>query len=549
MKIRTMLLAFFAVGLALSTSTLLLSFWLEGKLLGVEEAQLRRHHSYLLADELRQSSDDLTRFARTYVVTGDPRFKRYFEEVLAIRDGSLPRPDGYEGIYWDLVVDRDIPEPTGESPPGGSPAGPASPTPAGDRPSLEGRMLEANFSVEEFSKLKKAQNRSDELVGLENVAMNAVAGRYDDGTGAFAEEGSPNPQLAAELLHGNRYHAAKARIMEPIGEFLSMVDQRTSETLRDVNRTSYGILIGILITTGALVFSLGLMLILLQRRLLQRTAALCEAADQIMEGQLETRSHVRGPDEIGQLGEAFDSMVERLADAIDEAEARTADSELQRSELEEERNRSETLLHNILPSVIAGRLKQGESTIAETYPEVTVLFADIVGFTKLSEKLGPKQIVSMLNDIFQRFDKIAMDVEVEKIKTIGDCYMVVGGVPDRRSTHCQQIAEFAIKALESFNEYAREFVEPLQVRVGIHTGTVVAGVVGTQKFSFDLWGDVVNVASRLESTGSPNRIHVSDAVQVRLHDDYDFEERGDVEIKGKGSIHTWFLEGRKHEAD
>ncbi len=545
MKIRTMLLAFFAVGLALSTSTLVLSFWLEGELLGVEEAQLRRHHSYLLADELRQSSDDLTRFARTYVVTGDTRFKRYFEEVLAIRDGTLPRPDGYEGIYWDLVVDRDIPEPTGDSPPRGS----ASPTATGDRPSLEGRMLEANFSVEEFSKLKKAQNLSDELVGLENVAMNAVAGRYDDGTGAFAEEGSPNPQLAAELLHGDRYHAAKARIMEPIGEFLSMVDHRTSETLRSVNRTSYGLLVGILATTGTLVFSLGLMLVLLQRRLLQRTAALCETAEQIMEGQLETRSHIRGPDEIGQLGEAFDSMVERLAHAIDEAEARTAESELQRSELEEERNRSETLLHNILPAVIAGRLKQGESTIAETYPEVTVLFADIVGFTKLSEKLGPKQIVSMLNDVFQRFDKIAMEVEVEKIKTIGDCYMVVGGVPDRRSTHCQQIAEFAINALESFNEYAREFVEPLQIRVGIHTGTVVAGVVGTQKFSFDLWGDVVNIASRLESTGSPNRIHVSDAVQVRLHDDYDFEERGDVEIKGKGSIHTWFLEGRKHGAN
>jgi len=549
MKIRTLLLAFFAVGLALSISTLVLSFWLEGELLGVEEAQLRRHHSYLLADELRQSSDDLTRFARTYAITGDLRFKRYFEEVLAIRGGTIPRPVGYEGIYWDLVVDRDIPEPGTGSPVPVQSAASAALSGAGDSPSLEGRMLAANFTVEEFSKLKKAQNLSDELVGLENVAMNAVIGRYDDGTGAFAQEGSPNPQLAAELLHGDRYHAAKARIMEPIGEFLAMVDNRTARTLLEVNRTSYTLLVGILAITGALVFSLGLMLVLLQRRLLRRTAALCETAEQIMEGQLEARSHVRGQDEIGHLGEAFDAMVERLAHAIDEAQARTAESESQRHELEEERTRSEKLLHNILPAVIAGRLKRGESTIAETYPEVTVLFADIVGFTKLSEKLGPKQIVSMLNDIFQRFDKIALDVQVEKIKTIGDCYMVVGGVPDRCATHCQQIAEFALEALESFNEYAREFVEPLQVRIGIHTGTVVAGVVGTQKFSFDLWGDVVNVASRLESTGVPNRIHVSNAVQVRLHDDYEFEDRGDVEIKGKGSIHTWFLEGRRHEAD
>ena len=537
MKIRTLLLAFFAVSLILSAAMLVMAFMLERDLLAVESAQLRRHQSYLLADELRQSSDDLTRFARTYVVTGNERYKRYFDEVLAIRDGSIPRPVGYEGIYWDLVVDHEISEPS-EKPDRSSP----------DRIlSLEGRMLAANFTVEEFSKLKKAQNLSDELVGLENVAMNAVAGNYDDGTGSFSRKAEPDPELAAKLLHGERYHAAKAKIMEPIGEFFKLVDTRTAETLSELNEDSYRLLIGILVTTTALLVCLGLMLALVQRRLLRRTSLLSDTAEQIMSGNLEARSRIQGQDEIGRLGEAFDGMVGRLSRAIEEADARTAESEEQRGELEEERSRSEKLLHNILPAVIAGRLKQGETNIAETYPEVTVLFADIVGFTKLSAKLGPKQIVSMLNDVFRIFDELTVKLEVEKIKTIGDCYMVVGGIPDRRSTHCQQIADFALEALEQFNDYAKDFGEPLQIRIGMHTGTVVAGVVGTKKFSFDLWGDVVNIASRLESTGVPNRIHVSDAVHVRLMDDFAFEERGDVEIRGKGSIHTWFLLDRNDD--
>ncbi|MFP6580831.1 MAG: adenylate/guanylate cyclase domain-containing protein, partial [Myxococcota bacterium] len=148
---------------------------------------------------------------------------------------------------------------------------------------------------------------------------------------------------------------------------------------------------------------------------------------------------------------------------------------------------------------------------------------------------------------FRIFDELSVKLEVEKIKTIGDCYMVVGGIPDRRTTHCQQIADFALEALEQFNDYAKDFGEPLQIRIGMHTGTVVAGVVGTKKFSFDLWGDVVNIASRLESAGVPNRIHVSDAVHVRLMDDFAFEERGNIEVKGKGSIHTWFLLDRNDD--
>jgi adenylate cyclase len=216
--------------------------------------------------------------------------------------------------------------------------------------------------------------------------------------------------------------------------------------------------------------------------------------------------------------------------------------------MEKNSNNSEKLLHNILPAVIAQRLQNGEEMIAETFPEVTVLFADIVGFTELATHLGPHEIVSMLNDIFGRFDELVEEYRLEKIKMIGDCYMVVGGVPERSATHCQQVAGFALAALKSLNEYAAGFSRPLQIRIGMHTGTVVAGIVGKRKFSYDLWGDVVNVASRYESTSVPNRIHVSDSVRVRLADDFAFEDGGEVDLEGKGMVHSWFLVGQKEVA-
>lgn len=531
MQIRRLLMIFLTLGIALAAFGVVLAFLLERDLIAVEEAQQRRHDSFLLADELRQSSDDLTRFARTYVVTGDETFKRYFAAVKAIRDGTLERPEGYEDIYWDLVIGGGLPEPGNTGHP---------------TPSLESRMLASDFSVEEFSTLKKSQNRSDELIGLENVAINATEGRFDDGTGAFEKRGEPDRENAVRLLHGERYHKAKAEIMAPIGAFLDMVDTRTARTLEQLNRRAYRLLVGILGVATALVSCLGAMTWILQRRLIRRTHTLVKTAREVTAGNLEARSSLQGGDELGQLSQSFDEMIERLSRALDEANERTRESEQRSEELDLERGRSEKLLHNILPSVIAGRLKNGESTIAETYPEVTVLFADIVGFTPLSDRLGPRQVVSMLNDVFGRFDEISSKHAVEKIKTIGDCYMVVGGVPERSATHCQQIAQFGLDALESFRDYAKDFGEPLQIRMGIHTGTVVAGVVGTQKFSFDLWGDVVNVASRLESSGVPDRIHVSDGVQIRLADDFSFEDRGVTDLKGKGSMHTWFLEGRRH---
>lgn len=214
--------------------------------------------------------------------------------------------------------------------------------------------------------------------------------------------------------------------------------------------------------------------------------------------------------------------------------------------LEQEKQKSENLLLNILPFSIAERLKSGESTIADFYESSTVLFADIVGFSKLSVELGsPKKLVNILNNIFSAFDSVASKYNLEKIKTIGDCYMMAGGIPVPSNDHAERSALAAIEMLEQLAIIKEKIGIDINFRIGIHTGVVVAGVIGTRKFVYDLWGDTVNTASRMESHGIPGRIHCSNVFYETLKDNFLFENRGEIDIKGKGIMHTYFLLGRR----
>lgn len=212
--------------------------------------------------------------------------------------------------------------------------------------------------------------------------------------------------------------------------------------------------------------------------------------------------------------------------------------------LQEAHERSERLLHNTLPVQIAERLKGGETIIADRADDVSILFADLVGWTPLSERFDPDRMVAMLNEIFIPFDELADALGIEKIKTVGDAYMVVGGLPEWREDHLEAVVEMALGMQREIVRHPIEGVGPLQMRFGIHVGSVVAGVIGRRKFSYDLWGDAVNTAARMESHGVPGRIHVSEDVFVRLRHDYRFEPRGQVDIKGKGPMQTYFLVGR-----
>jgi adenylate cyclase len=207
-----------------------------------------------------------------------------------------------------------------------------------------------------------------------------------------------------------------------------------------------------------------------------------------------------------------------------------------RAALVAEQARSERLLLNILPETIAERLKRGEEVIADGFDEVSVMFADLVGFTPLAGRLDADEIISLLNDIFTRWDALADHFGLEKIKTIGDSYMVVAGVPIPRSDHAAVVTDMAIRMLKECSDLPYS----IEARVGIATGPVVAGVIGKRKFSYDVWGDTVNLASRLESHGVPGRVCVSERTYEQLKDRYAFEERA-VEIKGKGRMRTFLL--------
>jgi class 3 adenylate cyclase len=205
---------------------------------------------------------------------------------------------------------------------------------------------------------------------------------------------------------------------------------------------------------------------------------------------------------------------------------------------------NERLLRSILPEAVVRRLKAGEERIADRVEAASVLFADIVGFTTLAGGLSPEQVVDLLDDLFTRFDALAAEHGVEKIKTIGDCYMAVAGVPEPQPDHAERIADLALAMLSELRTVNDERGSALELRIGLHTGPLVAGVIGRSKFIYDLWGDAVNLASRLESSGVPGRVQVSGALHAALADRFTFEERGEVELKGKGKLRTWFLLAR-----
>jgi class 3 adenylate cyclase/HAMP domain-containing protein len=252
--------------------------------------------------------------------------------------------------------------------------------------------------------------------------------------------------------------------------------------------------------------------------------------------------------EVDKLSSSFNWMTAQLKDSVEAL--RLANEELENrveqrtGQLSQEKERSEQLLLNILPVEIADRLKRDESP-TEHFEEVTILFADIVGFTSLSAQLEPMQLVAGLNQIFSAFDGLTEKYGLEKIKTIGDAYMVVGGLPIARGDHAIAIAEMALEMQAYIANMPRDLGHALQIRIGINTGPVIAGVIGIKKFIYDLWGDAVNVASRMESHGKPGYIQVTETTYNHLKGQYILEPRGAISVKGRGEMITYWLVGKK----
>jgi class 3 adenylate cyclase len=265
----------------------------------------------------------------------------------------------------------------------------------------------------------------------------------------------------------------------------------------------------------------------LARSLTGPLAELTAGVRRFAAGNYDVKVAARTADEIGQLCTAFNGMVDQIHAKNDIIEAKNKENE--------------QLLLNVLPAPIANRLREGERSIADGFAEVTVAFADLVGFTALSSEMPPQSVVALLNGLFSRFDLAAQELGIEKIKTVGDAYMAVCGLPTPVENHAERMVRMAIRMVHITREQALEHRVPMQLRIGINSGPVVAGVIGKSKYIYDLWGDTVNLASRMESAGIPDSIQVTQAVYERLKGLFTFEPRGTLDIKGKGTVQAWLL--------
>lgn len=313
----------------------------------------------------------------------------------------------------------------------------------------------------------------------------------------------------------------------PDRDLALLVEMDTSEALAPARRL--GVLIIGVGLVSVVLLAIGVYFV--TRQLLKPVLAVTEASVKIAAGDLNQAVPVLTWDEMGVLAGNFNHTTGRLRTTLEDLEA--------------EQQKSEALLLDVLPGPIAERLKRGEENIADSYAEVSVLFAGIVRFTILSTKVTPNQLIELLNRIFSAFDALSEKYRLEKIKTIGDAYMVVGGLPTPRDDHAVAIAEIALDMQEYVEQFNKETSQGLSIRIGINSGPVVAGVVGTKKFLYDIWGDAVNTAARMESQGIEGRIQVTDATYQHLRDKYQLEERGVVDIKGKGEMNVYMLKGRK----
>lgn len=316
---------------------------------------------------------------------------------------------------------------------------------------------------------------------------------------------------------------------------LDLTDNTMQKALDEASNLAIGI------SFAAIALSL-LFSIVVGTMLTRPVIALSATVRRFAQKDFATRTTISSRDEIGRLAQSFNAMAASIQQYSENLEHLIAE---RTSELFAEKQTSERLLLNVLPAPIAERLKRNQGLIVDRFDQVTVLFADIVGFTALSSRTTPEALVTMLDELFSVFDHLAEVHGLEKIKTIGDAYMAVAGIPEPRDDHAIVVARMALDMQATLQEYAARNGSDLAIRIGIHTGSVVAGVIGRKKFIYDLWGDTVNIASRMESHGIAGRVHISEATFECLHHTFEVEPRGIVDIKSKGSMTTYLLLAEK----
>ncbi len=412
---------------------------------------------------------------------------------------------------------------------------------SGDRPSL----LTAADAQKVIDQLQSMALNSDSLGLLGGVI-------YDNQGNILAEFGD-RPSLTWQMLQqGNLSRKYEAQHLydsswtaEPMPNFTVVL--RYDITPIQVELNQYQLRIGALViiislfVTGSTLIVMQILVIapVLQLREDLRTAGelVITNPEEISVADLYSLNHHRR-DELGDVMDEFRSMLTRITQEIQQRI-------IAEQSVREEQAKSEELLLNVLPAAVAQELKESQRYIAEGFASVSVLFADLVGFTTLSAHKEPVEIVTLLNDIFSSFDRLSEIYGLEKIKTIGDAYMVAGGLPMPHANQIEAIADMSLEMLQEIERMNRMYDYELQLRIGIHCGPVVAGVIGTRKFIYDLWGDTVNIASRMESQGLPSSIQITSEFREKLGDRYIVQQREKIHVRGRGLMQTYFLLGKR----
>jgi len=400
------------------------------------------------------------------------------------------------------------------------------------RESMDLRVLSNALSKSNLKVSDKVESSMHMIPQLTFPALYLTAPIYTDETDALDEE---------EMLFFEKFGENRKGKLIGYAALVVSTESIESAILKTKQMSS--------IITGAVIL-LGIVAgFLLTRVIIKPVRDLVQGTESLSRGEFSIQVDVHSKDEIGVLTESFNTMVLKMKDQQDQLVEynRTLEDKVRvrTAELATEKEKSESLLLNILPNSIANRLKQGERTIADKFSEVTVLFSDIVGFTTLSSKVSPTELVEMLNAVVREFDLMTQEFGLEKIKTIGDAYMAVAGLPEPCDDHAVKVAKMALKMQKFIHHFQTQSRHAIQIRVGINTGPAVAGVIGIKKFVYDLWGDAVNIASRMESSGLAGGIQISESTYEKIKGKFIIEERGIIDVKGKGQMKTYLLKGEK----
>ncbi len=337
-------------------------------------------------------------------------------------------------------------------------------------------------------------------------------------------------------IDGTVARDARGRCLAVLG--VDITDRKMSAALRQTS--------GLALRLSLAVVAVALLVSIFMGTALSRSVrALAQTVSRFADKDFSARAPELPEDEIGQLGDNFNTMAATIQEHSENLEGLV---QQRTQELVAEKQTSERLLLNVLPAPIADRLKRGENLIADRFDAVSVLFADLVGFTAVASRTSAEELVNMLNELFSHFDRLAERHGLEKIKTIGDSYMVVAGVPHPVEQHALQITRMALDMAAVVVEFSRRVGEDLSIRLGVHTGSVVAGVIGEKKFIYDLWGDTVNIASRMESTGVPGRVQLSAVTAELVSGSFELEARGPIDVKGKGKMEVFLVVGARDAA-